>query len=219
MSRGGGPIRDRALGAVRDRALDLSRPASALLLAAAYPLALLITDAVVRARPLAQQEAWRAWASTNLDNLADHPVAAMICSAFVGDESPVPWLLPAAVALWAAARVLGTGQAVLVLGATHAIATLISQSITAHRIAVGAADPVVRAARDIGPSYVVAGALAIGLVLGGRAERVGCAALLVVLVPSLVDGLVSWQIAPLGHVAALLLAPAAAAGVRLARRR
>ena len=54
--------------------------------ALAYASAFGVVATCVASRPAAQRDAWLAYLSTNLTNLADHPVRALVGSAFVTDD-------------------------------------------------------------------------------------------------------------------------------------
>lgn len=120
-----------------------------------------------------------AWASTNLDNLADHPVGALAASALVVDG---PVLLPDAGTIitlglgvvgalgWIEAR-HGTARAATVFVVGHVGATLLTAPVVAAGIADGRYDPAVRSALDVGISYGAEAALAAVTVLLARAPR------------------------------------------------
>jgi hypothetical protein len=54
--------------------------------AVAYPAAFLVASLAVAAQPPTRGRSALLWASTNLDNLADHPVRALVASAVLSDE-------------------------------------------------------------------------------------------------------------------------------------
>ena len=76
--------------------------------ALAYASAFGVVATCVASRPAAQRDAWLAYLSTNLTNLADHPVRALVGSAFVTDDpNLLGWTALALVGLAAAGEVLG----------------------------------------------------------------------------------------------------------------
>jgi hypothetical protein len=184
----------------------VARTSSRLLAAALlYPLALRVTTWVLAAQPTARQRAWLDYASTSLDNLADHPVPAMVLSAVLTDGEVWPWVALAAVGVWAAGRQLG-GLTVLGLAfAVHVLATAVSQGLVAYRIAAGALPPSARQLLDVGPSYLVTAALVMGAAFGYRWLRLASALGLGVLLPTLLDGLTSLEVSAVGHVASMVL--------------
>src|SRR5262245_18476560 len=108
-----------------------------LLPAAAYTLGLAAVAVALASRGPAGKLRWLAWASTNLDNLSDHPAAAMIASAFLTTGTVIGWLLLAFVGLAAAAAALGPLRAALLVIAVHVFATLVSEGLLALRIHAG----------------------------------------------------------------------------------
>ena len=79
------------------------RSPSASRVALAYASAFGLVASYVATRPAAVRDAWFAYLSTNLANLADHPVRALVGSAFVTDDGTVlAWVVLAVVGLSAA---------------------------------------------------------------------------------------------------------------------
>lgn len=182
--------------------------------AAGYAVSLLVVGLVVAAQPAGTAQRWQQWASTNLDNLADHPVAALAVSAFVTDESGAVWAPVALVALWAAGRTLGARRAVALVAAVHVLATAVSEGLVWQRIRSGAEPASMRSLLDVGPSYVVVTALVAAVCYGGRRERIPAAAVFVVLAPSLFEGLDRGDVAAVGHCCSIVLGAGLGALVR-----
>jgi hypothetical protein len=151
-------------------------------------------------------EDWLDWASTNLANLGDHPVSAMVGSAFVTEDPPFGWIALALVGLGATGWVLGAWRTAVLVSAAHVIGTLVSEGILAYRIHIGAAPGTDRHLLDIGPSYVVVCALAAGIAYGTWPGRILSAIGFVVVSPNLFGGLSSWEVSSVGHVTSIAVA-------------
>jgi hypothetical protein len=212
----------RALGPVRGPALR-ERVRSAARTrwwwpAAVYPAGLLAAALVRHAVPAATADRLAHWASTDLDNLGRNPVGSMVVSAFVTDSGVLAWVGLAVVGLGTLGRRLGAGRTLALVSASHVVGTLVSQGVTAWRLHAGLAAPAERYALDVGPSYVVAGALAAGLVAGTRRTRPLCALGLGVLAPFLFDGLTGLEVAAVGHLVAIVVGLAGATMAMLVDR-
>lgn len=175
-------------------------------LAAAYPLILIVTTLVFRSRPEGARRAWLDWTSTNLVNLRDHPVAAMVTSGMYTEGSLLVWAVLALVGLGVLSASLGIGRAWLVVATAHVVGTLVSEGILAARIAAGQAPASDRFIVDVGPSYVVTGALVAGACYGVRWWRLAALAGFVALAPSLFNGLPDLEVSSVGHACAVLVA-------------
>jgi hypothetical protein len=147
-----------------------------------------------------------AWASTNLANLPDHPVGALVLSAFVTESNPVGWVLMGLVGLTATAWRFGAWRTVLLVTTAHVVGTLVSEGILAYRIWVGLAPASDRFIVDIGASYVVVCALVAGIAYGTWPGRVLCAIGFVLLAPDLFAGVEHLDVAPVGHVCSIVIA-------------
>lgn len=185
-----------------------------------YPVALLTASLAVAARAEDDRHATLLWASTNLENLADHPLRALVLSAFLTDGDAVAWTVLAAVGLAGVAAATGPWRAVLVAVAAHVLGTAVSEGTLGVRIARGLAPAAERGILDVGPSFVVVGVLVATVVAGSRwwwrvAALVGFA----LAAPSLFDGLLDGDVAALGHVTALVAGLGAGGLVLLRRRR
>ncbi|MCW2604758.1 MAG: hypothetical protein JWN61_2893 [Pseudonocardiales bacterium] len=115
-----------------------------------------------------------AWTSTNVDNLADHPVAAMIGSAFVLPGSPLNELVLVAIGLTVLERAVGAKRTLIIALAGHVIATLLTEygaqlAAQMHLIASAPTDR-----DDAGVSYVMYAALAAAaMTMAGRSRLAG----------------------------------------------
>jgi hypothetical protein len=161
---------------------------------------------VLGTRSAATRSAWQAWASTNLVNLRDHPVRALVVSAFVSESDPVGWIALGLVGLTATAWVLGGWRTTLLAAAGHVVGTLVSEGILAYRIGTGAAPAVDRHLMDIGASYVVVCALAAGIVYSRWPGRALSAAGFLLVSPNLFGGLPQLEVSSVGHVTAIAVA-------------
>lgn len=117
------------------------------------------------------------WASTNVHNLARHPVAAMIASAFVVPGLPSASVAIIAVSCAALERRIGTRRTVLLALSGQVLATLLTEygATLGAQLHLWRASPVDRP--DVGVSYVMFSVLAASwLLLEGRARALGIAA-------------------------------------------
>lgn len=159
-----------------------------------------------------------AWASTNLVNLGDHPVEALIASAFLFGADP--WACLRNIALAGAMLAFlvirfGNMRAVALIAAGQVLGTLVSEGLLAARIAAGQADPALRATLDVGPSYVIVSALAAVVAAGARQwHRWAALAALAVRAPHITSGLTTLAVTPVGHVTALTTGLLLAWGLR-----
>ena len=146
------------------------------------------------------------WASTNVVNLTDHPLSALISSAFVGESGLGQWLGLAAVGLAATGWVFGAWRTALLVFTAHVIGTYLSEGVLAVRIAAHLAPPFDLHIRDVGPSYVVIAGLAAAVAYGRWAGRIPGAIGLTLMAPGSFAGLPSLDVAAIGHLCAVLVA-------------
>ncbi|WP_330335892.1 rhomboid-like protein [Streptomyces sp. NBC_00557] len=196
--------------------MDLSRaPARRWLSPVPWGFALL---AAVSSLMYGGDQAVNAWASTNLANLGDHPVEALIASAFLFGADP--WACLRSIALTGAMLAFlvirfGNMRAVALIAAGQVLGTLLSEGLLAARIAAGQADPALRATLDVGPSYVIVSALAAVVAAGARRwHRWTALAALTVRAPHITSGLTTLGVTPVGHVTALSTGMLLAWGLR-----
>ena len=204
-------------GAAAGGAATVRRWADRYAAAAGYALGLVAGSAVLAARSSAGRTALLDWASTDRANLADHPVSALVFSAFLAESDLLPWLALALVGLGATGRVLGAWRTLLLVTTAHLVGTLVSEGILWYRIDHGLAPPGAVHLRDVGPSYLVVAALVAGLAYGRLPGRILAGTGFALLAPSLFGGLDRWEVAPLGHVCAIVLALGLGAVLRFTR--
>src|SRR5215469_16361180 len=146
------------------------------------------------------------WASTSVVNLADHPVSALILSAFVGESGLGWWLGLAAVGLAATGWVFGAWRTALLVFTAHVVGTYLSEGVLAVRIASHLAPRSDLDIRDVGPSYVVIAGLAAAVAYGRWAGRIPAAIGLTLMAPGSFAGLPALDVAAIGHVCSVLVA-------------
>lgn len=173
------------------------------LLGLGYATAFGLVASYVATRPAPVRDAWFAALSTNLMNLADHPIRCLVGSAFVTDDSVTDWVVLAFVGLTVAGGALGDLRLAALLALCHVDGTLVSQSIVDLRIRAGALPAADRMILDIGPSYVVAPALVLGILYGSNVGRVLCGICFAALAPHLFVGLTRLEVSSVGHVVAI----------------
>ncbi len=186
-------------------------------LATAMVVLLLTTALLLRTHP-GDVGTVVAWASTNLHNLAHHPVAALLVSMFVVTGPLLPELLVVAISFAVLERAVGALRTAVIALTGQVVATLLTEygadlGARSHLLAASSVDR-----PDVGVSYVMYAVLAASvLLLVGRARLVGVLAVGVcVLVPFLIaPGMTST-----GHVLAVAVGAATMALMqRHARRR
>lgn len=111
------------------------------------------------------------------------------------------------VGLSAAGEALGNVRLATLLASGHVLGTLVSEAVLDGQIRAGSAPVAERFITDVGPSYVIAPALVLGLVLcpslvGRAASGLGFA----LLAPHLFGGLPHLEVSSVGHVVAIGLA-------------
>jgi len=149
---------------------------------------------------------WLDWASTNLANLGDHPVGAMVVSAFVTEDPPIGWIVLALVGLGATGWVLGAWRTAVLVATAHVVGTVVSEGILAYRIHTGTAPVTDRQILDIGASYLVVCALVAGIAYSIWPWRIASAVGFVVVAPNLFGGLPSGEVSSVGHVTSIAVA-------------
>ena len=168
--------------------------------------------------PQPDQAALLRWASTSVQNLTHHPVASLIASAFFPTSFLLAWPVLVALALFGATSVLGNWRTAVTCAAGQVVGTVVSEGVVGYRIGVGSLPHADRFLLDVGPSYVVVAAIAVGLLHGGwlvRAAGVLDLALLI-FVGQIFSGLSHLEVAPVGHLTALITGMVV--GTALARR-
>jgi hypothetical protein len=158
------------------------------------------------------------WASTSVQNLTHHPVASLIASAFFPTSYLLAWPILIALALFGATSALGNWRAAVTCVAGQVVGTAVSEGIVGYRVAAGSLPHADRFLLDVGPSYVVVAAIAVGLLHGGWLVRAAAALdlALLVFVGQIFAGLSRLEVAPVGHLTALITGMVV--GTLLARR-
>jgi hypothetical protein len=146
-----------------------------------------------------------AWASTDLDNLADHPVGALLASAFLAQAHSGLWVVLALVGLTSTGRVLGNARTALLVAVAHLVGTAVSEGILWYRIQQGGVPAGSRHFIDVGPSYVVACALVTAIVFGRWPGRLLSAAGFAVIGPFLFLDLPELEVSSVGHLCAVVV--------------
>jgi hypothetical protein len=207
-------------GSARNRPALARTAAQVLPSPTATPLAttmvvlLLLAALMLRTHP-SDISAVVAWASTNLHNLAHHPVAAMLVSTFVVPSNILPELVIVAVSFAVLERAVGAGRTAVIALAGQVIATLLTEygadlGAQWHLLAESSAER-----PDVGVSYVMYAVLAASVLsLTGRAKLIG---MLIVSVCVLVPFLLTPGMTTTGHV--LSVAIGAVTMTLLQRRR
>jgi hypothetical protein len=146
------------------------------------------------------------WASTSVQNLTHHPVASLAASAFLPTSSLLAWPILIALALFGATSVLGNWRTAITCAAGQVVGTAVSEGIVGYRIAAGSLPHADRFLLDVGPSYVVVTAIAVGLAHGGWLVRAAAALdlALLIFVGQIFAGLSRLDVAPVGHLTALI---------------
>ncbi len=188
-------------------------------LAVGYAAGLALAAIVLHAQPVPVRRHWLDWASTNLANATDHPLGALVVSAFLTDGDIQWWVPLSLVALGSVGAAFGAWRTAVIVGAAHVLGTLVSEGIVAYRIGTGALPDSYRHLLDVGPSYVVVGALVAGVGYARWPGRVLCAVGFAGLAPSLFGGLDRLEVSAVGHVCAIVTGLAVGGAFALARRR
>lgn len=145
------------------------------------------------------------WASTNLANLTVHPVEAMVSSVFISEDSSGVLLVISAIGLFSIVRRFGNLRSMVLVVLAHVVGTVVSQGIVFVRLEAGSLSSSVRTLPDVGPSYVVAAALVAVILYGpGRWARGLALVSWCALAPYLFQGLLSLDVAAVGHLVAML---------------
>jgi hypothetical protein len=156
--------------------------------------------------PSPDQAALLRGASTSVHNLAHHPVASLLASAFFPTSYLWAWPALIALALFGATSVFGNWRTVVTCAAGQVVGTLVSEGIVAYRVSAGSLPAADRFLLDVGPSYVVVAAIAVSL-LHGRWLARGAAVLdlaLLIFVGQIFAGLTGLEVAAVGHLTALV---------------
>lgn len=170
-----------------------------------YFAAFVIAESIFAGLSPHDRSAVIAWASTNVVNLHHNPVGTLIVSAFVPTSLIGAWPVAIALALFGANRVLGNWRTALLCATGQVLGTAVSEGIVDYRLTHHLLPSADAHLVDVGPSYVVVSALAVGVLYGSRAARVAAAADLtaLVFVSRIFSGLAHLDVAAVGHATAL----------------
>ncbi|HET7014119.1 MAG TPA: rhomboid-like protein [Streptosporangiaceae bacterium] len=184
------------------------RSASEYAAAAVFLVLFLIGGTVIAVLSPHEANALGLWASTNVANLRNHPVLALVISAFLPSGWPFGWLVPITLTMFAANRAIGTARLTLICAAGHLIGTGVSEGIVAYRLDHGSLPPIWSHISDIGPSYVVVSAIVVVVMFGTWLAKFTALAVfaVLVLVGHIFAGVTSLQVAAVGHLTAILTA-------------
>jgi hypothetical protein len=173
-----------------------------------YVTTFVVTTLLFRGLPVDGRKAWLAWTSTNLVNLRDHPLPALVTSGLFTEGSLASWVLTALVGLGVTNWALGNRRTAALVVSAHVGGTLISQGVLAYRIAGGQAPASDRYIVDVGPSYVVACALVAGAIYGLGVQRLAAVGGFALFAPNSFLGLPTLQVAAVGHLCSVVIAVA-----------
>jgi|HubBroStandDraft_2_1064218.scaffolds.fasta_scaffold90108_2 hypothetical protein len=192
---------------MRMRAVLTPRTLARYAVAWCYLAAFCVAEVVYALLPGRDQTALLAWASTNVHNIAHDPVGCMIGSAFFAQGALTAWPILIALAMFGANHVLGNWRTAVTCIAGHVIGTLVSEGILWYQILHHTQPASARFILDIGPSYIVVTAIAVGLIWGGWLVRSAAAIALAVLIfiGQIFSGLSRLQLSAVGHTTALLV--------------
>ena len=194
-------------------------------------LALVITgELIVVSLPPNKLTRLELFASTNVANLHHHPVTALVLSALFPSESapssisPGPllaWPLLVALAMFGANRAAGNLWLLLICGCGQVVGTLVSEGIVSYRIEHGRLPESWLHIIDVGPSYVVVAAIVVAAMLGSWLAKIAAVAAFasLVFIGGIFSGLGSFQVAPVGHLTAMIVASVLSVALGLARMR
>jgi hypothetical protein len=174
--------------------------------AVSYLAALVVGTAFTHVLPAAARSVWIGWVSTSVANLADHPIPSLVLSCIVTEGDPLGWLAVGAVGLIGINRVLGNGRTLLLIAAVQTVGTLASEGLNEVRILLGQLPTSDRYLVDVGPSFVVVGALVATIAYGGRPARALSVVGFLIVLPSLFGGLPSLEVSSVGHLVSVVTA-------------
>ena len=174
-------------------------------LAACFALGLVLTECVILLLPHDQQISVARAASTNITHLAIDPLFVLPASAFVDLGNTWLWVPLTLMLLGGLERKLGAGRALMIAFGAHVVATLISEGMLLMQIAWHAAPRSQVNILDVGPSYMILGAMAGCLVLGSWKLRLGAVLSGAIVIPGLLVGLKGWDMSAVGHLSSLVM--------------
>jgi hypothetical protein len=150
--------------------------------------------------------------STDVDHLERVPWLVLPASSLWSGHEIGYWAVVVMLCLGALERLRGAVATTALGAVAHVVGTVVSEGVTAARIAAGDLSSNARHLLDVGPSYIVA-ACATAVVFSPNANRwlrIACALTLVPLVVTAFDFSDESQVAAIGHATAMLVGVAAA---------
>jgi hypothetical protein len=163
-----------------------------------------------------QSAALRQWASTNVANLHQHPVQALVLSAFLPSGSPLAWLALIALTMFGANRAVGNARLLAVCAAGHLLGTAVSEGILAYRIDHHTVPASMAHIIDTGASYIVVSAIVVAVVFGSWPARIAAVLAFGALVFAghIFAGLTSLDVSAVGHLTAMIVASVLGPAIR-----
>jgi hypothetical protein len=159
-----------------------------------------------------QSAAERSWvlsaSSTDLHNLLRVPWLVLPASSIWSGNLIAYWAVTVLVCLGALERIHGARSTLVIGVGAHVVSTVVSEGITAVRIAAGDLSASAGHLLDVGPSYIVAACAAavVASRVTSRWWRLACGSTLVPLVVmAFADLSDAGQVAAIGHAVAMLL--------------
>lgn len=182
----------------------------ALVPAVSFVAALAAVRGLLALSTASTRAAWMDWASTSVVNLLDHPVGALVASAFVGSGYLAVWCVLGLVGLVTTGWRFGILRTTVIAVAAHVIGTYLSEGLLALRVLAHALPVDQLTTQDLGPSYVVAAALMVGVGFGPAPGRLLCTLGYAALAPELFEGLGALDMTAVGHACAIVTGMAVA---------
>jgi hypothetical protein len=126
-----------------------------------------------------------------------------------------------ALVIFGANKAAGNLWLLLICGCGQVVGTLVSEGIVTYRIDHGRLPESWSHIIDVGPSYVVVAAIAVAAMLGSWLAKIAAMAAFasLVFIGGIFSGLGSFQVAPVGHLTAMIVASVMCVALGLARRR
>jgi hypothetical protein len=140
--------------------------------AATFASLLAVASAALATLSQVGQTRWLEWASTNVANMGTHPVAAMVVSAFLAQGDTTVWVVLALLGIGVTGLAFGACRTVALVACAHVLGTVISEGVLWYQISAGARPVAQERILDVGPSYVVIGALVAGILFGGPSRGI-----------------------------------------------
>jgi Rhomboid-like protein len=148
-----------------------------------------------------------AWASTDVARLTNEPLGPLVTSPFVVTDYRLLWLVLGTLGCGLVEVRLGRRRTLLLAAAGHLGGTALSEGIVWWRVRHGRLPDQALHQLDVGVSYVVVALLtAAALTARPLVGRAAAGLALVVIAPSLLEGLTKLDVAAVGHITAFAIA-------------